>query len=379
VELDEVHVQFKNSIEDLETRIRQEEQNPGAVAQPLEERVARIVATCKKHIEFVIESSRIQADNAPGRPRRNRSANGQNPRSAAASPPGQKHSGQHLSLPQLEETQPQPIPKKRQQQRLSATSESSLSSSFDTANSLDSWAKAEQVMQGQHFDGHDAAATGDLSGQSLSQYTGLAIDTGHPMNAADMDDPLSAISAISAINTGPAGSPAHLLSPAMGHTGPVIPPPQARLRNMDENGFQGGSNGGQAPSPVANLMGSQLHHSRVDSGVAGFDATPSYFNGAQTYQNNGNMNMNMFPSNPNAFQPMPTTMRAYPASQIHHAHMQMRYRPQNAPVMHGGAGGTIDPRMIQHFSNAGPMGMGNNCNNGNGFNAFSPGGGDGAN
>lgn len=369
VELDEVYVQFGNSIQDLESRIRQEEKKAGAMAQSLEERIARIVATCTEHIESVIASSRIQANNAPGRPRRHRSVNGQNPRSTAASPMGlgQKHSSQSLlALPQG--TQPQPIPQKRQQQRPS-TSESSLSSSFDGANSIDSLSNVDQIKGQQHFDGYDSAA---MPMQSLSQYSGLAIGTGHVMNA-NMDDSQS-------FNTGPAGSPAHFISPP-GHAGPVIASPQAQahLRNMAENNFQVTSNGGQAQSPVTDLMGSQLHHNKSDSAIAGLDTTSPYFRA--TYQNNISMNnMSMYNTNQSVFQPIPTPMGGYPTSQVH-PQMQMRYRQPAAPVsMPGGAGGTIDPRMIQHnFPHVGPMGMGNSCNNGNGYNAFSPGGGDGAN
>lgn len=347
------------------------------MAQPLEDRIARILEACTQHIEEVIASSRIQAENAPCRLRRNRS-NGQNPKLKAASPMGQKHSRQHLSLPQ--ETQPQAIPQKRQQQGTSGTSESSASSSFGTTKSVesDTWAKIEPVIQGQHFGG---LTTGDLSMQSLGQYSGLAINTSQVMTGnADIEDPLSAI------HTGPAGSPAHHISPVMAQTGAVVQPPQAHLRNNPDNLFQAAPNDGQARSPNPNLMGSQLHHNRADSGIGGLDTTGAYFSGIQTYQNNlSNTSMSMFPPTPNVYQGMQgmsTVMGGFPTQAPQHAPMQMRYRQPHVPVsMPGGGGGTIDPRMI-HFPNVvGSMGTGNNLNynNGNGYSGFSPGGSDGVN
>lgn len=389
VELEEVQLRFQQSRSDLEARIRGTEQSANDYCLSLEDRVTQILASCTAYIESVIQDSRPQADNTPGRPRRNRShGHGQTPKASAKgkSPDsrgseeliGQQHSSQQLSPP--EATQPRTISKKRQGQRLSG-GESNPSSSFGTANSDESWVYTQP--------GEQEVVPAILT-QPEDQCIGLNLDTDNANNGDGEDLPLSAVS------TGPAGPSPYLVSPLIGPRGEsVVPQPQqAPSRNTMESGFQVPSSNGPSQTPVTSVLATQPHH-RLDQTIAGFNTTPApNFRSALAGFQNAN-NPGMFHAGPRAFRGMPAAMAyGYPMGQFHpqqlqHNQMQMQMpfqQPQAMPVpvtIPGGGGGTIDSSLINsNFHSMGsPMGMGNNSNNagGQGFNSFSPGNGDGTN
>ncbi|KAM7199765.1 hypothetical protein V8F20_005635 [Naviculisporaceae sp. PSN 640] len=405
VELEEVHSQFEQHMHDLESRIREAEQNASDYSQSPDDRVAMVLASCRQHIEYVFEMSRLQADSGPGRPRRIRShGHGPNPKSSkkGKSPDtggleklsrrtvspialGRQTSEQHSSPP--EPAEPQPIPKKLHGQRLSV-GESNLSCSPDTANSDGSWVHTPHQQPG----GQESDIS--VPAQPLDQYALLNLETSG-LHSADLDEPLSGLT------TGPAGSPAYLVSPSIEQgCGSVIPPPQqAHFRNATENhGLQMPNNGGPSQIPVTSVLASQLL-SRTDAAIHGVSAT--FFRPpGQAFQNPNIMGISApapspFPANP------PPMGYGQPTQQMQQMHMlrfreaqaqaqaaaqqQQQQQQHQVPVtLHGG---TIDPRMINNNICVVPsMAMGNNGNNGNsghghgphGYDPFS-GGGNGTN